>query len=293
MGVNIWSNDSDDKEDVRSNADDDDFEDDVIDETKNTPIIKPSTFNLAKVKLEGSNDVKNSDLISMETPAAEGATSKMTNPSISNGQVMSTQTDCGMAVKVEDDQQRREETEIKKEETKNDTTAMEQSSNEVECGKDKDTEINSFIKDSMETERCNSADIQSKPSLLEGSNQEKDDPSHMPKQTSMNSFLKEHHIQNLEVQKQQDSLLELMDATALERDEFKKQAQYLALELEKKEVFVNLLFKELRVKKETVDETDYKTLYLQTTQHNEQRTQTIHELKKKQEENKILVSNKK
>lgn len=293
------NNDSVDKEDVKSNTGDNDV---VIVESKSTPRAKPLTYNIAKVKLE-SNDVQDSDLVSMETPATGASTSETTGPSISNGQVsMTTQTECGMTVKVEEDQQRRDEVKIKKEEMENYTNVMEQSS-EVKCRQDKDTEMNKLIKDSIKTERCNNADIKSKPSISEGSDWEKDGPSPMPEQTSMDSFVNEHHVPILEAQKQQDSRLELMEATAQERDEFKMKAQSLALELEKKEFTVNLLLKELTVKKEfshqniqtdPVDEKDYKTLYFQATQHNEQLIQTINELKKQQEENsQILVSNKK
>ncbi|KAI7808314.1 MORC family CW-type zinc finger protein 3 [Triplophysa rosa] len=286
------NNDSVDKEDTKCNTDDDDV---ILDETKSTPRAKPLTFNLAKVKLERStnNDVQDSDPVSMETPATEASTCEMTGPSISNDQVsMITQTECGMVVKVEEDKQRKEEVVINKEETENDATTMEQSSSEVEYKKDKDTKMNRSIKDSMETDRC-SADIESKPSLSEGSDREKDGPSPIPEQTSMRSLLNIHHVPTLEAQEQQDSLLELMDATAQERDEFKGQAQSLALELEKKELTVNLLLKELTFKKkfshqsmqtDPVDEKDYKTLYLQATQHIEQLTQTINELKKKKQE---------
>ncbi|XP_056611497.1 MORC family CW-type zinc finger protein 3-like isoform X2 [Triplophysa dalaica] len=293
------NNDTVDKKDVKCNTDDD--EDLVIDETKSTP--KHLTLNLAKVKIERStsNDVQDRYPVSMETPATEASTSEMTGTSISNGQVrMTTQTECGMAVKMVEDQKRKEEVEIKKEESENDATMMEQSSSEVECKKDKDTRMNRSIKDSMETERCNSADIESKPSLSEGSDREKDAPSAMPEQTSISSFLNIHHVPTLEAEKQQNSPLELMDATSLERDEFKTEAQSLTLELEKKELTVNLVLKEHTFKKEFChqsiqtdleDDKDFKTLYLQATQHIEQLTQTINELKKnKQEENpQILV----
>ncbi|XP_056611502.1 MORC family CW-type zinc finger protein 3-like isoform X6 [Triplophysa dalaica] len=293
------NNDTVDKKDVKCNTDDD--EDLVIDETKSTP--KHLTLNLAKVKIERStsNDVQDRYPVSMETPATEASTSEMTGTSISNGQVrMTTQTECGMAVKMVEDQKRKEEVEIKKEESENDATMMEQSSSEVECKKDKDTRMNRSIKDSMETERCNSADIESKPSLSEGSDREKDAPSAMPEQTSISSFLNIHHVPTLEAEKQQNSPLELMDATSLERDEFKTEAQSLTLELEKKELTVNLVLKEHTFKKEFChqsiqtdleDDKDFKTLYLQATQHIEQLTQTINELKKnKQEENPQILS---
>lgn len=297
------NNDTVHKKDLKCNTDDDD--DVVLDETKRKTRAKPLTFNLAVVKLERitSNDVQDTDPVSMETPATEASTSEMTGPSISNCEVsMITKTECGIAVKVEEDKQSKE-VEINKEETENDASTMEQISSEIECKKEKDTEMNRSVKDSMETERCNSADIVTKPSLSEGSDREKDVLSPMPEQTSMISFLNTHHVLTLEPQEQHDSLLKLMDATTQERDEFKMKAQSLTLELEKKEFTVNLLLKELMFKKEfshqsiqtePVDEKDFKTLYLQAKQHIEQLTQTINELKKKkQEENpQILVSNK-
>ncbi|KAI7808626.1 MORC family CW-type zinc finger protein 3 [Triplophysa rosa] len=287
------SDDSVETEDEKSNADDDV----VIDETKSTPKPKAQTFNLANVKLERStsNDVQDSDPVSMETPATEASTSETTGPSISNDQVsMTTQTECGMAVKVEEDKQRKE-VEVKREETENDLTAMEQSSTEVEYKKDKDTEMNRSVKDSVETERCNSADIVITPSLSNGSDRRTGGLSHMAEETfSVNSPLNIHHFPTLEAQEQQDSLLELMDATAQERDEFKTKAQSLALELEKKELKVLELtvkkdFSHQNVQTDPVDEKDYKTLYSQATQRNEQLTQTINELKKKQEEMLLLM----
>lgn len=271
------SNDSVDDEDVNRNSGDDDV---VIDETKSTPKPKAPTFSLANVKLERStsNDAQDSGLVSV------------TDGSIANAQVaMSTQTECRMVIKVEEGQQRKEDVEMKIEEVENDASAMDQCNSEVECGKDEDTEMNRSIKDSMETERCN-ADIVIKPSLSHGSDRRTGGLSPMAEETfNVSSPLNIYHIPTLEAQEQQDSLLELMDATAQERDEFKKKAQHLTLELEKKE----LKLLELSVKKEfshqniqtdPANEIDYKTQYLQATQHNEQLTQTINELKKKQED---------
>ncbi|KAA0715690.1 Zinc finger protein 3 [Triplophysa tibetana] len=286
------SDDNVETDNVKSNADDDI----VIDENKSTPRPKAHSLNLANVKLERStsNDVQDSDPVSMETPATEASTSE--GPSISNAQVtMTTQTYCGMAVKMEEDQQRKEEVEMKREETENDMTGMEQSSTEVECRKDKYTEMNVSVKDSVETERCNSADILTKPSLSDGSDRRTGALSHTAEERfSVNSPLNIYHIPTLEAQEQQDSLLELLAAAAQERDEFKLKAQSLALELEKKELKVLELtvkkdFSHQNVQTEPLDEKDYKTLYSQATQHNEQLTQTINELKKKQEEMLLLM----
>ncbi|XP_056611495.1 MORC family CW-type zinc finger protein 3a isoform X2 [Triplophysa dalaica] len=284
------SDDNVETDDVKSNADDDI----VIDENKSTPRPNVQTFDLAKVKLEGStsNDVQDSDPVSMETSATEASE----GPSISNGQVsMTTQTYCGMSVKMEEDQQRKEEVEMKREETENDRTAMEQSSTEVECRKDTYTEMNRSVKDSVETERCNSADILIKPSLSDGSDRRTGGLSHTAEERfSVNSPLNIYNVPTLEAQEQQDSLLELLAAAAQERDEFKLKAQSLALELEKKEfkvleLMVKKDFNHQNVQTEPVDEKDYKTLYSQATQHNEQLTQTINELKKKQEEMLLLM----
>lgn len=277
------NNDSIDKEDVKSNADDDDV---VIDETKSTPKPKALNFNLANVKLERSTSNEVEDGVPDPT---EASTSEMKVPSISNSQVcMTTQTECGMAVKLEENQQRKEEVEMKTEKAENDDTAMEQSSSEVERKTDKDTEVNRSVKDSVEIERCSSAEIVIKPSLSDGSDRRTGGLSPFAIETSpVHSPLNIYHVPTLEAQEQQDNLLDLMNTTAQERDEFKVKAQSLALELEKKE----LKLMELTVKKEfshqnvqTDPEKDYKTLYSQATQHNEQLTQTINELKKKQEE---------
>lgn len=285
------SDDNDETDNLKSNADDDI----VIDENKSTPRPKAQTFNLANVKLERSttNDVQDSDPVSMETPATEASTSE--GPSLSNGQVsMTTQTYCGMAVKMEEDQQRKEEVEMKREETENDMTAMEQSSTEVECRKDTYTEMNESVKDSVETEGCNSADILIKPSLSDGSDGRTGGLSQTAERFSVSSPLNIYNVPTLEAQEQQDSLLELLAAAAQERDEFKLKAQSLALELEKKELKVMELtvkkdFSHQNVQTEPVHEKDYKTLYSQATKHNEQLTQTINELKKKQEEMLLLM----
>ncbi|XP_065107823.1 uncharacterized protein [Paramisgurnus dabryanus] len=270
------NNVSTDKEEEESNTDDDD-DDIVIDETKSTP--RPKAFNLAKVKLERStsNDVQYSDDVSMDTPTTEGSRNATTNPSTSNVS-MTTQTECNMIVKEEDDQQRKiEKGEIKEKETDSDATG-------IECRKDKGTEINRSI---SEDSRCRSVDIERKPSLAEGN--DRGGTSHMPEEPAMDFGLNIYNMPTLEAQKQQDSLLELMDATAKEREEYKMQAQSLALKLQDKEcellkLTVKKEFSHQNIQTDPLEEKDYKTLYLEATRRNEQLSKTINEMKKKQEE---------
>nr|XP_055071247.1 MORC family CW-type zinc finger protein 3a [Misgurnus anguillicaudatus] len=268
------NNGSTDKEEEESNTDDDD--DIVIDETKSTP--RPKTFNLAKVKLERStsNDVQYSDDVSMDTPTTEGSRNATTNPSTSNVS-MTTQTECNMIVKTEDDQQRKiEKDEIKEKDS--DATG-------IECRKDKGTEINRSI---SEDSRCRSVDID-RPSFAEGSDRSTGGRSPMPEEPAMDFGLNVYNMPTLEAQKQQDSLLELMEATAKEREEYKMQAQSLALQLKDKEcellkLTVKKEFSHKNIQTDPLEEKDYKTLYLEATQRNEQLTKTINEMKKKQEE---------
>ncbi|XP_065107824.1 uncharacterized protein [Paramisgurnus dabryanus] len=277
-------NDSADKEEIESNTDDDDI---VIDETKSTPRPKASTFNLAMVKLESStsNDVQDNGDISMETLAGEDARDATIDSSTSNGQVSITdQAEYSMTIKMEEDQQRkREEVAIKVEKIKSYATRMEQDSTEVECKKEKGNElIMSITKDSMK--------IESKPSLAERSYRSTDGTSHMPKEAAMDSGLNIYNMATLEAQKHQYSLLEVMEATAKEREEYNKmQAQSLPGELKNKEcellkLSVKKEFSHQNIQADPLEEQDYKTLYLEATQRNEQLTKKINVLEKKQEE---------
>ncbi|XP_051565686.1 MORC family CW-type zinc finger protein 3-like isoform X1 [Myxocyprinus asiaticus] len=270
------------EKDVEDN-DDDDI---VIDETNSTP--RPPTFDLAKVKSEGRKIdgvlglyMECSDQASIETPATEGTKKATMDTSTSNGQAsITTQTECSVIVKEEEELQRRKgEGEIRGEETENNATRMEQSPTEVECRKDEDTDLDELIRDSMDIERCPSADRQSRPkSALE----DKED-------SSLFSGIDINNISTLEAQKQQDNLLDLLETTAQERDAFKGHTQFLTLQLEQKES--KLL--ELTVKKENahqstqtdqLEERDYKTLFLKTTEQVEVLRRERDELKQKEEQ---------
>uniref|UniRef100_A0A671RHL0 MORC family CW-type zinc finger protein 3-like n=1 Tax=Sinocyclocheilus anshuiensis TaxID=1608454 RepID=A0A671RHL0_9TELE len=84
-----------------------------------------------------------------------------------------------------------------------------------------------------------------------------------------------------EAQKQQDNLLDLLEATAQERDEFREQAQ------EKEIKLLNLTIKKdcshQSIQTDPSEEQHYKTLYLQATQSINELTQERDELKVKQE----------
>ncbi|XP_051564447.1 MORC family CW-type zinc finger protein 3a isoform X2 [Myxocyprinus asiaticus] len=242
-----------------NNVEDSDDDDVVIVETNSTP--RPPTFDLAKVKSEERtmDDVPGlymecSDQASIETPATESTKKAAVDPSTSNGQAsITTQTECGVTVKKEEEQQRRKgEGEIKGKETENNATRMEQSATEVEYMKDKDTGLNELIKDTMDIDRCHSADGESRPKI--GLEDEAD----------------------------------LLEATAQKRDAFKENTQFLTLQLEQKE---SKLLK-LTVKKENSDqstqtdlleEQDYKTLFQETTQQIEVLRKENDELKQKEE----------
>ncbi|XP_051998772.1 MORC family CW-type zinc finger protein 3a isoform X2 [Xyrauchen texanus] len=264
-------------EKIVKDRDDDDV---VIVETNSTP--RPPTFDLAKVKSEERtmDDILGlymecSDQASTETPAIESTKKATVDPSTSNGQAsITTQTECGVTVKKEEAQQRR-----KGEETKNNATRMEESATEMECMKDKDTGLNEFINDSMDIVRCRSVDGQSRPKLgLENE----------AGKSLLSSDLDIHNIPTLEAQKQQDNLLDLLEATVQEQDAFKEKTQFLTLQLKQKE---SKLLK-LAVKKENSDqstqtdlleEQDYKTLFQDTMQQIEVLKKENDELKQKKE----------
>ncbi|XP_043104066.1 LOW QUALITY PROTEIN: MORC family CW-type zinc finger protein 3-like [Puntigrus tetrazona] len=132
----------------------------VIEETNSTPITKP--FDLSKVKMEEktSDDapslyIESSDHGSIK-PETENTRKERMETSTFNGQTsIKTQTEC-LIVKVEKDEQiRKEEVEIKEEETESDVW-MEQSTNEAESRIKNNTEI---IKGPMEVERCSGIEV--------------------------------------------------------------------------------------------------------------------------------------
>ncbi|XP_052005024.1 MORC family CW-type zinc finger protein 3-like isoform X2 [Xyrauchen texanus] len=269
------------EKDVEDNNDDDI----VIDETNSTP--RPPNFDLTKVKSEGKKSdgvlglyLECSDRDSIETPANEGTKKATMDPSTSNSQAsITTQTECSVIIKEEEELQRRKGGgEIKGEETEPDATRMEQSTTEVECRKD--TDLDELIRDPMDIERCPSADRQSRPkSALEDKEGE----------SSLFSSIDINNISTLEAQKQQDNLLDLLETTAQERDAFKGHTQFLTLQLEQKES--KLL--ELTAKKENahqstqtdqLEERDYKTLFLKTTEQVEVLRRERDELKQKEEQ---------
>uniref|UniRef100_A0A9J8BUX8 MORC family CW-type zinc finger 3a n=2 Tax=Cyprinus carpio TaxID=7962 RepID=A0A9J8BUX8_CYPCA len=266
------------------NSDDDEV---VIDETHSTP--RPKPFDLSKVKMEKKTSegapglyMECSDQASIET---ENTGKETMEASTSSGQISTTTQTEHFIVKAEEDEQiRKEEGEIKKEETENDAISMEQSATKMESRESNDTEI----KGPMEIERCSSVEV-SRPNLKETeeipklhakSDVENQEAMTSTSKASLFSDIEIDLMPRLEAQKQQDSLLDLLEATAQERDEFRKQAQEKEIQL------LNLIRKECShqsIQTDPSEEQHYKTLYLQATQSINKLTQERDELKVKQE----------
>ncbi|XP_016388945.1 MORC family CW-type zinc finger protein 3-like isoform X3 [Sinocyclocheilus rhinocerous] len=285
--------DDDGNEDDENNVESSDYDDVVIDETHSTP--RPKPFDLSKVKMEKktSEDAPGlymdcSDQASMET---ENTGKETMEASTSSGQTsITTQTERFIVKAEKDEQIRKEEGEIKKEETENDARRMEQSATKVESRKSNDTEI------PMEIERYNSVKV-SRPNLEEIEEIPKENKisfeqhakSDVENQEGMTSTSKASLFSDIEIdlmptreaQKQQDNLLDLLEATAQERDEFREQAQ------EKEIKLLNLTIKKdcshQSIQTDPSEEQHYKALYLQATQSINELTQERDELKVKQE----------
>ncbi|XP_016147751.1 MORC family CW-type zinc finger protein 3a [Sinocyclocheilus grahami] len=267
----------------------------VIDETHSTP--RPKTFDLSKVKTEEkpSDDAAGlymecSDHASMKTETEDTGKETM-EASTSSGQTStSTQTE-RLTVKAEEDQQiRNEEGEIKKEEIENDARIMEQSTNEVESRISNNTEI---IKGPMEVERCSSVEDvrlnltkleeipkENKISFEQHAKSDVENQEGMTSTTSKTSLFSDIDIMPThEAQKQQDNLLDLLEATARERDELREQFQKKEIKLLK----LTMNCSHQSIQTDPSEEQNYKTLYLQATQCIGELTQERDELKRKQE----------
>ncbi|XP_073702201.1 MORC family CW-type zinc finger protein 3a [Garra rufa] len=259
------------------NSDDDDV---VIDETHSTP--RPKGFDLSKVKTEKktSDDAPGLYMECSDHAETENTGKETLEASTSSGQTsITTQTE-RMIVKVEENQQ----SAIKKEEIENDGRRMEQSTAEVESGP-------------MEVEGCSSVEP-SRPNLdkLEDISKEnkisfeQHAKSAVENQEGMTSTSRTSLFSDIEIdimpaheaQKQQDSLLELLEATAQERDKFKEQAQEKEFKLLK--LTIKKDHSHQSIQTDPSEEQHYKTLYLQTTQSTKELTQERDELKVKLEE---------
>ncbi|XP_058643800.1 MORC family CW-type zinc finger protein 3a isoform X2 [Onychostoma macrolepis] len=278
-----------------NNVESSDTDDVVIDETHSTP--RPKPFDLSKVKLEKKTSedapglyMECSDQASIET---ENTGKETMEASTSSGQTsITTQTE-RFIVKTENGEQiRKEEGEIKKEETENDARRMEQSTTKVESRKSNSSEIEC----PMEIERCISVEV-SRPSLEEIEEIPKENKisfeqhakSYVENQEGMTSTSKTSLFSDIQIdlmptheaQKQQDNLLDLLEATARERDEFRKQAQEKEIKLLKLTMKKDCSHQCIQT--DPSEEQHYKTLYLQATQSIDKLTQERDELKVKQE----------
>ncbi|XP_059356130.1 MORC family CW-type zinc finger protein 3-like [Carassius carassius] len=277
-----------------NNVESSDDDDVVIDETNSTPRRKP--FDLSKVKMEKKTSedapglyMECSDQASVET---ENTGKETMEASTSSGQTsITTQTEHFIIKAEKDEQIRKEEGEIKKEETENDARRMEQSAIKVESRTSTDTEI----KGPMEIERCSSVEV-SRPNLEETEKTPKENKISFEQhaksenqegmastsKTSLFSDIDINLMPTLEAQKQQDNLLDLLEATAWERDEFREQAQ------EKEIKLLNLTVRKKcshqSIQTDPSEEQNYKTLYLQATESINKLTQERDELKVKQQE---------
>ncbi len=274
-----------------NNVESSDNDDVVIDETHSTP--RPKHFDLSKVKMEKKTSedapglyMECSDQASTET---ENTGKETMEASTSSGQTsITTQTEHFIVKAEKDEQIRQEEGEIKKEETENDVRRMEQSATKVESRKSNNTEIEGPMRcSSVEVSRPNLEEIEEIPKENKISF-EQHAKSYVENQEGMTSTSKTSLFSNIEIdlmptheaQKQQDNLLDLLEATARERDEFRKQAK------EKEIKLLKLIKKDCShqsIQTDPSEEQHYKTLYLQATQSIKELTQERDELKVKQE----------
>uniref|UniRef100_A0A671PHX7 MORC family CW-type zinc finger protein 3-like n=1 Tax=Sinocyclocheilus anshuiensis TaxID=1608454 RepID=A0A671PHX7_9TELE len=232
-----------------------------------------------------------SDHASMKTETED--TGKETiEASTSSGQTSITTQTKRLTVKAEEDQQiRNEEGEIKKEEIENDARRMEQSTNEVESRISNNTEI---IKGPMEVERYSSVEDvrpnltklpkENKISFEQHAKSDVENQEGMTSTTSKTSLFSDIDIDIMpthEAQKQQDNLLDLLEATARERDELREQFQKKEIKLLKLTMKKDCSHQSIQT--DPSEEQNYKTLYLQATQCIGELTQERDELKRKQE----------
>ncbi|TRY88191.1 hypothetical protein DNTS_026888 [Danionella cerebrum] len=227
-------------------SDDDDI---VIDEINSTPKPPASTFDLSKVKTEKSSNIvqklftENNDHISMETEA-----------STSDAQISTTTQTEPPTIKSEDKESQKE-MEIKKEVLESDERRMEQTTKELENG----TTQKLLNKDSEVAKKSGNAGLSSPRSAntdavpFEGNNTAEQ---HQEGVTSQEIVLSD-----AEAQKQQDKLLKLLEATAMERDKYREQF------LEKEIQLLNFNVKDQsHLSTQTDPSEDYRTLYLQAQQ---------------------------
>ncbi|XP_059418057.1 MORC family CW-type zinc finger protein 3a isoform X2 [Carassius carassius] len=278
-----------------NNAESSDNDDVVIDETHSTP--RPKAFDLSKVKTEEKTsddapelNMECSDHASMETET-EDTRKETVEASTSSGQrSITTQTEC-LPVKAEEGQQIRNE--IKKEKIENDARQMEQSTNEVESSISNNTEI---IKDPMEVEKCSGVETfrpnlmkleeipkENKISFEQHAKSDVENQESMTPTTSKTSLFSDRDIDLMpshEAQKQQDNLLDLLEATAWERDELREQVQEKEIKLFKLTMKKDCNHQSIQT--DPSEEQKYKTLYLQATQCIKELTEERDELKRKQ-----------
>ncbi|XP_067300066.1 MORC family CW-type zinc finger protein 3a isoform X2 [Pseudorasbora parva] len=268
------NNDNRDDENDDDETSSDSGDDVVIVETNSTPRPKPLTFDLTKVKTEENTSkdapglhMECSDHASIEAEATRKATVETSTLNVQTS--ITTQTE-HLIVKTEDQ-------EIKREEIENDARRMEPSA------------------DPVEVERCSSAEISRlNCTKLEGTIKEnrisfeqhpKSDVEHpegMTPTTSKTSLFSGIEIDLMpthEAQKQQDNLLNLLEATAQERDELREQVREKDIELLK----LNKDYSHQSIQTDPTEEQHYKTLHLQATQHIKKLTEEKDELKKKEE----------
>ncbi|XP_043105451.1 MORC family CW-type zinc finger protein 3a isoform X2 [Puntigrus tetrazona] len=254
---------------AENNVESSKIDDVVIDETHSTP--RPKPFDLSNVKMEEKNSedalglyMECTERTSVET---ENTSKERMEPSTSSGQTsITTQTEHFIVKTEKDEQTRMEEGEIKKEEIENDVSRMEQSATKLKSTNDTETEGPNDI------ERCSSTDIY-KPNF--------DKEKEILKKISFEQHAKSDGEIDLmpthEAQKQQDNLLDLLEATAQERDELRKQAQELRNLTIKKDCSHE------SIQTDPSGEQRYETLYLKATQSINKLTQERDELKRQHE----------
>ncbi|KAK7154228.1 hypothetical protein R3I94_007552 [Phoxinus phoxinus] len=251
-------------DDETSSGGDDDI---AIDETKSTPRPKPLTFDLSRVKTE---ERTSKNAVGLDMECSDQATMKT---STTNDQTTTTTQTERFIVKAEEDQQ------VKREEIENDAEGRELSATGVECKMSNTAEI---IQDPVEVERCSSADG-IKP-LFEHPKSDVENHEGSTSTTSKTSLFSNIEIDLMpthEAQKQQDNLLNLLEATARERDELREQVREKDIELLK--LTVNKDYSHQSIQTDPSEEQHYKTLYLQATQRIKELTEERDEIKKKEE----------
>ncbi|XDV30371.1 hypothetical protein PO909_033305 [Leuciscus waleckii] len=261
LGITDKKVDENDDDETSSGGDDDI----AIDETKSTPRPKPLTFDLSKVKTEESTS---KDAVGLYMECSDQATMKT---STSNDQTsITTQTE-RFVVKAEEDQ-------IKREEIGNDAKGREQRATDVKCKMSNTAEI---IQDPMEVESCSSAKGSSFKQHPKSDVENHEGTTSTTSKTSLFSNIEIDLMPTHEAQKQQDNLLNLLEATAQERDELREQVREKDIELLK--LTVSKDYSHQSIQTDPLEEQHYKTLYLQATQRIKELTEERDEIKKKEE----------